>query len=367
MDYFCLWLHRRRFINQAYLPVFVDSASFNNKQGHISSTKYSSNNDLNHNMLNTASSWILMLFVIINSMSSARAIQWTEDNWAFGCDFVGNDLSNVQIRGEDCGLKCVQTQDCTHFTWTQWNDGTCWLKKGSVSKNNAVSTDDKNMVCGIIDNQGPPTTPGSSGTTTRYWDCCKPSCSWSGKVSGSNSYVKSCRKDGSSVFDHSNAVSGCEGGEAFPCNNQKPWAINDQLAYGFAAASIPGLNERDRCCACYKLDFTSGPVSGKTMIVQVTNSGDDLKPHQFDLQIPGGGVGKFNGCTTQWNAPGNGWGERYGGVSSRDACFGLPEAIRAGCFFRFDWFKGADNPTMTYSRVKCPAELVNISGCSRSD
>ncbi|CAF3545538.1 unnamed protein product [Rotaria sp. Silwood1] len=317
-------------------------------------------------MFNTASSWILIFLLIINSISNVRGIDWNGNNWAFGCDFNGNDLSNVQIRGEDCGGLCDKTPGCTHFTWTTWKDGTCWLKTGSVTQDDAIATNDPSMVCGIISTQGP-SPSGTSGITTRYWDCCKPSCSWSGKVSGSNSYVKSCRKDGYSVFDHSNAVSGCEGGEAFTCNNQKPWAINDQLAYGFAAASIPGLSEQDRCCACYKLEFTSDPVKGKTMIVQVTNSGSDVKANQFDLQIPGGGVGIHNGCDDQWNAPANGWGQLYGGVSSRDACFGLPAAIQAGCFFRFDWFKGANNPTMIYSKVQCPAELVNISGCSRRD
>ncbi|CAF1293910.1 unnamed protein product [Rotaria magnacalcarata] len=36
------------------------------------------------------------------------------------------------------------------------------------------------------------------------------------------------------------------------------------------------------------------------MIVQVVNSGTDVNPNQFDLQIPGGDVGWFNGCTSQW-------------------------------------------------------------------
>lgn len=30
--------------------------------------------------------------------------------------------------------------------------------------------------------------------------------------------------------------------------------------------------------------------------------------NHFDLQIPGGGVGLFNGCQSQWNAPADGWG-----------------------------------------------------------
>ncbi|CAF0989411.1 unnamed protein product [Didymodactylos carnosus] len=282
------------------------------------------------------------------------------------CDFHGNDLSNVQISSELCGGKCAATDGCTHFTWTNWNGGTCWMKQGPVSTDAATPSNDPSMVCGVMDKPDSKT-PKAEGKTTRYWDCCKPSCSWPGKVSGSNTYVKSCGKDGNYVHNDANVASGCGGGGAFTCNNQKPWAVNDQLAYGFAAASIPGLEEKDRCCACFKLDFTSGPVLGKTMIVQVTNSGDDVRPHQFDLQIPGGGVGLFNGCRPQWNSPANGWGQVYGGVSSRQECDALPEPIRAGCEFRFDWFKQADNPTMTYSRVKCPAELTGITGCSRND
>lgn len=290
-----------------------------------------------------------------------RQISWN-GNWAFACDFQGNDLTNVQIRGEDCGGRCAQTSGCTHFTWTTYLGGTCWMKQGAVGKHNAFSTNDQSMVCGVIGG-GPPS---NSGRTTRYWDCCKPSCSWAGKVAGKDTYVKSCRRDGYSAFEHPNAVSGCQnGGEAFTCNNQQPWAVNDQLAYGFAAAHIPGLSEQDRCCACYKLDFTSGPVQGKSMIVQITNSGSDVGEHQFDLQIPGGGVGIFNGCQSQWNAPWDGWGNRYGGVNSRDECYQLPGEIRDGCLFRFDWFRGADNPTMTYSKVDCPHELTSITGCSR--
>ncbi len=64
--------------------------------------------------------------------------------------------------------------------------------------------------------------------------------------------------------------------DAFTCNNNIPWAINDNLAYGFAAAHIRGKSEADWCCKCYELRFTSGPVNGKKMIVQVTNTGGDL-------------------------------------------------------------------------------------------
>ena len=65
----------------------------------------------------------------------------------------------------------------------------------------------------------------------------------------------------------------------------------------------------------HRLDFTSGPVAGKTMIVQSTNTGGDLGSNQFDLLMPGGGVGIFDGCSAEFGTalP----GARYGGVSSR--------------------------------------------------
>lgn len=86
--------------------------------------------------------------------------------------------------------------------------------------------------------------------------------------------------------------------------------------------------------------------------------------------MPGGGVGLFNGkpspfllppspltpfqlhiqrktriltrpftaCTDQYGAPPNGWGARYGGVSSKSECESFPEALKAGCNWRFDWY-----------------------------
>ena len=93
-----------------------------------------------------------------NAHRRKRAINWN-DNWAFACDFSGNDMGSVQVRDEDCGGRCTQTSGCTHFTWTTYNGGTCWLKSGSVSKSDATSTNDASMVCGIIGSS-----PTSSGT-----------------------------------------------------------------------------------------------------------------------------------------------------------------------------------------------------------
>ncbi len=69
------------------------------------------------------------------------------------------------------------------------------------------------------------------------------------------------------------------------CSDESPWAVSDTLAYGYAAVHIAGGTEASWCCACYELTFTSGPVSGKKMIVQATNTGGDLGTNQFDLAV----------------------------------------------------------------------------------
>jgi len=202
-----------------------------------------------------------------------------------------------------------------------------------------------------------------NGKTTRYWDCCKPSCSWSGKANVSHP-VNTCKRNGSLISDF-NARSGCDGGEAYTCTDQTPWAINDNLSYGFAAAHISGGSEATWCCACYRLTFTDTAVKGKQLVVQVTNTGGDLGENHFDLQIPGGGLGIFDGCSSQFNTNAASWGERYGGVRDVSGCNNLPKALQAGCKWRFNWFKNADNPNMVFEEVQCPTELTKKTGCVR--
>lgn len=101
------------------------------------------------------------------------------------------------------------------------------------------------------------------------------------------------------------------------------------------------------------------------MLVQVTNTGSDLGSNQFDLAIPGGGVGIFNkGCSSQSGAPGNGWGNQYGGVNSEGECNQLPVDLQQGCKFRFRFMKGASNPDVNFEQVACPPEIVAFTGCT---
>ncbi|KAJ0166483.1 putative endoglucanase type K [Colletotrichum tanaceti] len=202
-----------------------------------------------------------------------------------------------------------------------------------------------------------------AGKSTRYWDCCKPSCAWQQKASV-NRPVLTCDKNDLPLDP--DVKSGCEsGGSAYTCTNQAPWAVNELVSFGFAATAISGGTEASWCCGCYALTFTSGKNKGKVMVVQSTNTGGDLGSNHFDIMMPGGGLGIFDGCTNEFGFQFP--GARYGGVSSRSECSSLPAKLQSGCQWRFDWFMNADNPSLSFTQVQCPSELVARSGCRRSD
>lgn len=90
------------------------------------------------------------LIFLLSVVHINAQINWQNGDWAMGCDFKGNDLTKALTKGDMCSTKCRQTAGCTHYTWTNFEGGTCWMKKGSVTKSNAVYTGNSNMVCGIV-------------------------------------------------------------------------------------------------------------------------------------------------------------------------------------------------------------------------
>ncbi|KAF2464872.1 uncharacterized protein BDR25DRAFT_241221 [Lindgomyces ingoldianus] len=202
--------------------------------------------------------------------------------------------------------------------------------------------------------------------TTRFWDCCKPSCSWKEKAKFS-SPVLTCNKADEPFRDFS-AGTGCNGGTAYSCSDQQPWAVNDTFSYGFAGIFVMGHVEDFWCCACYQLNFTSGPVKGKSMIVQASNTAYDVTTsNRFSLAIPGGNTTSHDACANQFGVSQNVFGETNSGVKSIDDCENLPKAMQPGCRWRFDWFKDAQYPSATFARVICPAVLSDKTECKRDD
>lgn len=218
-----------------------------------------------------------------------------------------------------------------------------------------------------------------SGYATRYWDSCKPHCAWNGKGGPATTPTRTCHADGS--LAGVDEASACDGGTAGTCLSQIPQIINDQVAYAFAAT--PG-GEND-CGRCFMLTFTgegkdgtnarSRALKGKKLIVISSNIGYDVAGGQFDIMIPGGGVGKFNGCGVMGLSCA---GEQYGGllatcekagggdakiksclVESCNREYANKPQAKEGCLFMATWMNAAStNPRHTYVEVECPAELA---------
>nr|XP_023022929.1 endoglucanase-like [Leptinotarsa decemlineata] len=203
------------------------------------------------------------------------------------------------------------------------------------------------------------------GITTRYWDCCKPSCGWTDLVNNTRfkTPVHTCAIDGIEIIDPQQQSGCADVGAAYTCSNQQPFVVNSTLAYGFSAVSFTGGEDYHMCCSCMLLNF-QGQLSGKKMLVQITNTGSPLAVNQFDIELPGGGVGIYpHGCMKQWNASETGWGDTFGGVHSDAECSELPAVLQPGCHFRFQFMEGVSNPPVTFQQVQCPRELVAITGC----
>ncbi len=218
----------------------------------------------------------------------------------------------------------------------------------------------------------PNVTGGTVYWASRYWDCCKTHCA-------TNAGAKACGSDGVSS---NNSQSACNSGQAYACYSEAPRAIGDNVSYGHVAVPNPSCN------ACYHLQFTgtgqfnakdpgSVAIAGKHMIVKVSNTGGDVASNQFDLMIPGGGVGQnTNTCPMQWGvANPSDLGAAQGGfVHYPDLCFAgtleqrkacvkakcelIPAGdARKGCLWWADWFQLADNPNFRYEPIACPSDI----------
>ena len=217
----------------------------------------------------------------------------------------------------------------------------------------------------------PKITGGTNGFATRYWDCCKPACG-SSKVSCS----------GGTTTDGGGNGSACAGGNSYMCWNFEPFVdtANKYVSYAFAAS-------HRNCGSCWELQFTgkagcsastscpgtSASLAYNTLFVQVLNTGD-IKDDQFDLLIPGGGVGQFDACSKQWGTSDLGavYGGFFTGCNNSVSCTqakcnqvfaGKPDLL-AGCNWFLTWFGAGDNPQITFKQVTCPKQLSDKSGMS---
>lgn len=241
-----------------------------------------------------------------------------------------------------------------------------WQPSSSSQQQNNQQQGGASLLPKIIDNNK------KTGYATRYWDSCKPHCAWEGK---GGPVARTCNADGMSKAS-SDASSVCDGGNAGTCFDQTPQIVNDTIAYAFAATPGGGSD----CGKCYMLTFkgtgasaTNTPtddhhrkIKGKHLIVMSSNIGYDVSHNQFDLMIPGGGPGAFNGCGKMGISCA---GAQYGGFLTTcnydKSCLikmcnseYSNESLRNGCLFLANWMEAANNPEIEFVQVECPAALA---------
>jgi hypothetical protein len=252
-----------------------------------------------------------------------------------------------------CATWATETTECTAAWFAEYCDISCGrcIPEGGLPEQPTAPD---------CSGEGLPAVSGGDGFATRYWDCCQPHCA---QFDGHR-----CGQDGVSQTGDSNSA--CSGGGAFACYDEAPRAVSECLSYGHIAKSNPN------CGGCYRIQFTgegqhnvndpgSKLIKGKQMVVKVTNTGGDVAGNQFDLMIPGGGVGQFNACSNQWGT--SDLGAQYGGFLTectgsheqkkecvRQECMKIPAgSARDGCIWFVDWFQVADNPKFTSVQTNC--------------
>ena len=255
---------------------------------------------------------------------------------------------------------------------------------------------------------------GKTGWSSRYWDACKPHCSWLSSVDTTSeaayqaggTVARNCNIHDVEVpaFTLGHAVQqywmGYEGtnsacvnnnaGGTYTCTDMAPIQVNENLSYGYVAA--PGAQFGGGCGKCFHLQFNGGnhandvkathkALKGKHMIVMASNIGYDVEAGQYDMLVPGGGVGAFNALSTQIGVPASGLGANGGGfmtecqqslgwdntVEAYQECVlkkcdevfkDWPNLLR-GCRWYAEWYMTADNPTYNWEEVECPQYLID--------
>ncbi|KAF2804041.1 barwin-like endoglucanase [Mytilinidion resinicola] len=116
-------------------------------------------------------------------------------------------------------------------------------------------------------------------------------------------------------------------------HKSKPVGSHDTFSYGFAGVFLKDHVENCWCCACYELNFTSGAVKGKTMVLQAQNTAYDVTSvNRFALGMPGGNTSTNDACATEFNVPQSVFGTPGVGVNTRSDCDNLPNAMKASCY-----------------------------------
>lgn len=347
-------------------------------------------------------------------------------------DTDGNTVESSSSEATETSSETTSTETSSETTSTESSSAS---SSSSTASSSSVQT-------GVVQNSGELDASGyeigaytdmietgvyeGTGWSSRYWDGCKPHCSWAENVSTTLSSItsvdltevddayetayseagttaKNCNINDYeiptfTVSPNANewwlgiqgVSNACDSGTdwAFVCTDMAPVAVNDTLAYGFVA----GPSSTTTCGKCFHLQFDGGTdngddqikvtheaLAGKHMVVMTSNIGNDVEAGQFDLMVPGGGVGIYDAISSQTGVSEQ--GSQYGGFLTTcqgtlgydasvaeyqeclytycEAAFSNFPNLLSGCLWFADWYMAADNPTYVWEEVDCPQYLVD--------
>jgi len=133
--------------------------------------KPQTNFELKKNNMKQQTTYLILILVLAHHIAVESQVNWQSGaggvQWAPACDFNNHDMGSAQIPGEKCGEKCISTSGCSHFAWTNYQGGTCWMKAGGAQKSDAKFNGNYNMVCGIVPSSNPNPNPGPNPAGTR--------------------------------------------------------------------------------------------------------------------------------------------------------------------------------------------------------
>ncbi|OWZ09206.1 SCP-like extracellular protein [Phytophthora megakarya] len=89
---------------------------------------------------------MISLVVIVPTTAGFQLSSSGRVKWESNCNYLNNDYRSVNGIPEVCGELCANDIKCTHWTWSNYNNGTCWLKEGLVS----TKTTSYGAICGYV-------------------------------------------------------------------------------------------------------------------------------------------------------------------------------------------------------------------------
>lgn len=105
--------------------------------------------------------FLVQCFAHLAVITTAQ-ISWQSSNnayWALSCDFAGNDIGSARVTSDMCSTACGSRSGCTHFSWSRYEDGTCWFKSlRGITQANAITSGKPGIVCGVM-KRATPTRP----------------------------------------------------------------------------------------------------------------------------------------------------------------------------------------------------------------